>query len=30
MHGGPNMDFLNGEGLNINSNYNFWKCAEVL
>ncbi|MFM7990269.1 MAG: hypothetical protein ACKPKO_64235, partial [Candidatus Fonsibacter sp.] len=26
----PNMDLLNGEGLNINSNYNFWKYAEVL
>ena len=26
----PNMDFLNGEGLRINGNYNFWKYAEVL
>ncbi|MFM7982135.1 MAG: hypothetical protein ACKPKO_22735, partial [Candidatus Fonsibacter sp.] len=26
----PHMDLLNGEGLNINSNYNFWKYAEVL
>ena len=26
----PNMGLLNGEGLNINSNYNFWKYAEVL
>ena len=26
----PNMDFLNGDGLRINSNYNFWKYAEVL
>ncbi|MFM7980836.1 MAG: hypothetical protein ACKPKO_16115, partial [Candidatus Fonsibacter sp.] len=26
----PSMDFLNGEGLNIKSNYNFWKYAEVL
>ena len=26
----PNMDLLNGDGLKINSNYNFWKYAEVL
>ncbi|MFM7985867.1 MAG: hypothetical protein ACKPKO_41785 [Candidatus Fonsibacter sp.] len=26
----PEMDFLNGEGLEINRNYNFWKYAEVL
>ena len=26
----PKMDFLNGEGLRINGNYNFWKYAEVL
>ena len=26
----PNMDFLNGEGLRINGNSNFWKYAEVL
>ncbi|MFM7986127.1 MAG: hypothetical protein ACKPKO_43120, partial [Candidatus Fonsibacter sp.] len=24
------MHFLKGEGLKINSNYNFWKYAEVL
>ena len=24
------MDFSNGEGLSINSNYNFWKYTEVL
>jgi hypothetical protein len=24
------MDFLNGEGLRINGNYNFWKYAEVM
>ena len=26
----PSMDFLNGEGLKINSNHNFWKYSEVL
>ena len=26
----PRMDFLKGEGLDINSNYNFWKYSEVL
>ena len=26
----PRMDFLRGEGLEINSNYNFWKYSEVL
>ncbi|MFM7982258.1 MAG: hypothetical protein ACKPKO_23360, partial [Candidatus Fonsibacter sp.] len=26
----PNMDFLNDGRLKINSNYNFWKYAEVL
>ena len=26
----PRMDFLKGEGLEINSNYNFWKHSEVL
>ena len=26
----PNRDFLNGEGLRINGNYNFWTYAEVL
>ena len=26
----PRMDFLKGEGLEINSNYNFWKYSEVL
>ena len=24
------MDFLKGEGLGINSNYNFWRYSEVL
>ena len=24
------MDFLKGEGLNINSNYNFWRYSEAL
>ena len=24
------MDFLNGDGLSVNVNYNFWKYAEVL
>ncbi len=26
----PRVEFLNGEGLNINNNYNFWKFAEVM
>ena len=26
----PRMDFMNGDGLNINSNYNFWEYAKVL
>ena len=26
----PRMDFLKGEGLEINSNYTFWKYSEVL
>jgi len=25
----PRMDFLKGEGLDLNSNYNFWRFAEV-
>ena len=26
----PRMDFLKGDGLHINSNYNFWRYSEVL